>query len=98
ARRRGLSLTPDACRGTGAGGGGLAVLTTVVSQLSLASFTELDFACLVMDLAHVNAGLKQRGLAPIDGIIGADLLEARAAVIDYKAAVLYLRRESRPAA
>ena len=98
ARKLGLALTPDACRGAGAGGSGLAVLTTVVSQLSLASFTELDFACLVMDLAHVNAGLKQRGLAPIDGIIGADLLEARAAVIDYKAAVLYLRRESRPAA
>jgi hypothetical protein len=98
ARRLGLSLTPDACRGSGAGGGGLAVLTTTVSQLTLAGFTELDFRCLVMDLDHVNAGLKQRGLAPIDGIIGADLLEGREAVIDYQTSVLYLKRDIRPAA
>jgi hypothetical protein len=98
ARELGLSLTPDACRGAGAGGGGLAVLTTVVSRLTLAGFTELDFRCLAMDLDHVNAGLKQRGVAPIDGIVGADLLETREAVIDYKASVLYLRRDSRDAA
>ena len=98
ARELGLSLTPDVCRGAGAGGGGLPVLASVVSQLTLAGVTELDFRCLVMDLDHVNAGLKQRGLARIDGIIGADLLEDREAVIDYKASVLYLKRDSRDAA
>ena len=98
ARGLGLSLTPDACRGAGAGGVGLAVLATVVSQLTLAGFTELDFRCVVMDLDHVNAGLKQRGLAPIDGIIGADLLERREAVIDYKASVLFLRSDLSDAA
>jgi hypothetical protein len=98
ARELGLSLTPDACRGAGAGGGGLTVLATVVSQLTLAGFTEFDFRCVAMDLDHVNASLKQRGLPPIDGIIGADLLERREAVIDYRASVLFLRRDSSDAA
>ena len=93
ARDLGLALTAQARCGAGAGGGGMAVQGAVLSQLTLAGFSEPDFGCLVMDLGHVNAGLKQRGLPAIDGIVGADLLERREAVIDYKASVLYLRRE-----
>jgi len=98
ARALGLPLTPRAGHGAGAGGGGLKVMATVVSRLRLDGFTEIDFRCLAMDLDHVNAGLKQRRMKPIDGIIGADFLEHREALIDYKASVLYLRRDSRDAA
>ncbi len=98
ARARGLPLTPRACHGAGAGGGGLKIMATAVSRLRLAGFMEIDFQCLAMDLDHVNAGLKQRRMEPIDGIIGADLLERREALIDYKASVLYLRRDSRDTA
>jgi hypothetical protein len=91
AQRLRLPLTEDARRGAGAGGGGLALFQTVVAQLTLATFAEPDWACAVMDLTHVNAGLRQRGLAPMDGIIGGDLLQRREAVIDYRQSVLFLK-------
>lgn len=91
AKRLRLALTRDQHQGAGAGGGGLALFHTLVARLELAGFTERDFACMVMDLAHVNAGLRERGLAPMDGIIGGDVLQRRAAVIDCGQSVLFLR-------
>ena len=93
-----LPLTEGESRGVGAGGGGLGLFHTVVTRLTLADFTEQDWTCAVMDLAPVNAGLCQRGLAPMDGIIGGDLLQRREAVIDYRQSVLFLKIPLAPAA
>jgi clan AA aspartic protease (TIGR02281 family) len=49
----------------------------------------VEFA--VLDLSHVNQALRERGALPIHGVVGADFLRARRAVIDVRGARLYLR-------
>ena len=44
-----------------------------------------------MDLTHVNQALALKGEAAVDVILGADVFEAQAAVIDYGSASLYLK-------
>jgi hypothetical protein len=43
-----------------------------------------------MDLSHADAALAQGGAAPIEAILGVDVYEAQAAVIDYGSASLFL--------
>ena len=49
----------------------------------------------IIDMSHVNLVLRQRGARACDGVVGADILIGRAAVIDYHNFKLYLRDESR---
>jgi hypothetical protein len=44
-----------------------------------------------MDLNHVNAALAQKGTSPVDAILGVDVFDAQAAVIDYGSSSLFLR-------
>ncbi len=48
-------------------------------------------ALLAMDLTHVNQSLALKGEAPVDVILGADVFEAQAAVIDYGSSSLFLK-------
>ena len=47
---------------------------------------------VLFDLMHVNTVLKQHDVQEVDGIIGADILEAGKAFIDYDKKVLYLKK------
>lgn len=47
---------------------------------------------VLFDLTHVNTALTQHDAEKVDGIIGADILEAGKAFIDYDKKVLYLRK------
>ena len=47
---------------------------------------------VLFDLTHVNTALTQHNAKKVDGIIGADVLEAGKAFIDYDKKVLYLRK------
>lgn len=47
---------------------------------------------VLFDLMHVNTALKQHDAQEVDGIIGADVLEAGKAFIDYDKKVLYLKK------
>jgi len=44
-----------------------------------------------MDLSHVNGALELKGAAPIEAVLGVDILEAHAAVIDYGSNSLFLK-------
>jgi hypothetical protein len=44
-----------------------------------------------MDLTHVNQSLALKGESPVDVILGADVFEAHAAVIDYGSSSLFLK-------
>ena len=46
---------------------------------------------VVFDLSHVNEALQQVNETEVHGIIGADLLKKRRAVIDYGRNCLYLK-------
>jgi hypothetical protein len=50
-----------------------------------------EVEAVMMDLSHVNKVRERRGARPIDGLVGSDILAARAAVLDYGALTLYLR-------
>ena len=45
-----------------------------------------------MNLDHVNNAFKSLGIKETDGVIGADILSDRKAIIDYTNLILYLKR------
>jgi hypothetical protein len=91
ARRRGLVLTEGPRTAGGLGTENMIAHQTIVRHFTLPGMEETDFAVAVVDLSHVNKGLRARGARPMDGIIGADVLESREAIIDYKHLQLYLK-------
>ena len=46
---------------------------------------------MLMNLDHVNHSFKKMGHEAIDGVIGADILTERRAIIDYYNQILYLK-------
>ena len=49
-----------------------------------------DYYATILDLMHVNQSYEKLDLAPIDGVIGGDILTDYNAVIDYKKMELIL--------
>jgi hypothetical protein len=47
---------------------------------------------MMIDFGHVNQVRQKRGDRPVDGVLGSDILAARAAVLDYGSLTLYLRQ------
>ena len=50
---------------------------------------------VLFDLQHVNDALIAHNTLPVDGIIGADLLKASKAIIDYNKKCIYLKNKSK---
>ena len=46
---------------------------------------------VAVDLSHVNEGMASKGCAPVDAILGANVFDAHAAVIDYGSSSLFLK-------
>ena len=90
-RRLGLELVPLGQTGGGAGGANLEVFEVRGAELRLGAVVPRPKAFLAMDLSHVDAALVQQGAAPVEAILGVDVYEAQAAVIDYGSASLFLR-------
>jgi len=76
---------------TGAGSGGLAISALPGNRLRIGDYRDDAFTVHFLALDHVNAAFSQRGEAPVDGVVGADILERGGAVIDYPNLRLYLR-------
>jgi hypothetical protein len=87
----GLPVQPLAQCGAGAGGTNLQVFQVKEGELRLGDVVPKLAALLAMDLTHVNAALAQKGVAPVDMILGVDVFDAHAAIIDYGSASLFLR-------
>ena len=51
-----------------------------------------DTRLLTLNLSHVNAGLKSAKVAPVVGVLGADVLWRHHAVIDYERGFLLLSK------
>jgi len=78
-----------------AGGlGSAAKLMNYVAKhdLTLSGLDLSNTKLLTVDLSHVNAGLKKKGVKPWVGILGADVLWSRHAVIDYSRGVMLLSK------
>lgn len=87
----GLTHTKLEMKGGGAGGAQLDIFHLADATLSLGDLQPRCRALLAMDLAHVNQSLALKGEPPIDVILGADVFEAQAAVIDYGSSSLFLK-------
>ena len=87
----GLEVKPLARCGAGAGRANLQVFKVDGAELRLGVVVPKVAALLAMDLAHVNAALAEKGVPSVDVILGVDVFDAHAAVIDYGSASLFLR-------
>jgi hypothetical protein len=84
-----LSLLPD--KGGGAGNAAMDVYAVDNDRLELAEVSIRPRILLAMDLSHANEALAQKGEGPVEAIMGLDVFEEHAAVIDYGSKSLFLR-------
>jgi predicted aspartyl protease len=94
AKRLHLELRASKAKAAGLGSSSHPVQTGIVDELTIGSFRITSLKTVVMDLSHVNEARAQIGSAACDGVIGADILGGKSAVIDYGSYKLYLRDES----
>jgi len=91
ARELGLELTSEGKTGGGAGGTQLEIFKLANATLTLDHAVPKPKGLLAMDLSHVNAALALKHAPPIDVILGVDVFERQAAVIDYGTSSLFLK-------
>jgi hypothetical protein len=74
-----------------AGGLGQDLLETKAIQLQIDHLI-FDLPHLfISDLSQINKALTEKGALSIAGVLGADILRSRSAIIDYNTAALYLK-------
>lgn len=96
ADRWGVCYAPAEGRGTGAGASNLESFTASGVSLLIDGFDlELNSLC-VIDLSHMKQTMAARGLETLDVILGADVMRAREAKVDYARSSLFLKRTVRP--
>src|SRR5215204_5599330 len=91
ARELGLAPTKLEMQGGGAGAALLDVYGIQEASFRLGDIAPRTAALLALDLTHVNRAAALRDSGPIDAVLGADVLEAHSAVIDYGSSSLYLK-------
>ena len=89
----GLNLEPFEGRAGGVGNATMPLYSTQ-ARLEVAGFKPQTNTYNVMDLSHANTALERHGEEPMDVVIGADLLGAHQAIIDYGSQTLFLNGES----
>ncbi len=62
------------------------------NHIKIRKWTFNNFNLVLFDLSHVNTALSQHNAKPVNGIIGADILEKGKAIIDYRKNRLYLKQ------
>src|SRR5215470_2634080 len=91
AARLHLDLNQTEATGAGLGSGSHPAQASLVNDLTIGSLHLASLETLVMDLSHLNEARARKGMVACDGILGADILGGRSAVIDYGSQNLYLR-------
>lgn len=92
----GLALKGKAEKGGGVGSTSMQVTAVAKHDLQLAGLDLSRTKLHAIDLSHVNAGLTAEKVAPIVGVLGADILHDRQAVIDYGRQFLVLSSGALP--
>jgi len=91
ARELGLTVASLGRMGGGAGGAQLEVFQLAGAEIKLEGATPRPTALYAMDLSHVNAALASKGATPVEAILGVDVFDRQAAVIDYATSSLFLK-------
>ena len=87
-----LQTSVSGNKAVGAGGSNLTLKEGVIKNLTIQGYSVLDFNIHLMNLDHINNAFKKAGIPEVDGVIGADLLTAGKAIIDYTNLILYLAK------
>jgi hypothetical protein len=90
AQELGLTLQKALHQGGGAGAARLDVYFVPDADLLLGDLRPRSQALMAVDLTHANQALALKGQSPVDVILGADVFDAHAAVIDYGSNSLFL--------
>lgn len=87
-----LGLVKQDCadRAIGAGGS-VAVAMADVEQFDIQSVSMGSRSMAVLSLDHCNVALESKGARRVDGIIGADVLGEKSAIIEYANGTLFLK-------
>jgi hypothetical protein len=91
AERLGPTLEQGQAKAVGLGAAGVAAPAARLPSLRLGPFAPGPVTALALDLAPVNQSRARAGGRPVDGMLGADFLDAHRAVIDYPHRRLYLK-------
>jgi hypothetical protein len=76
---------------SGLGTNTMASQIATLSKIRLGELEIFNYKTVLLDLSHVNNSYEQVGLAPIEGVLGSDILLQYDAVIDYKNKILKLK-------
>ena len=80
-------------KASGAGALEIDTMTAMDVSIKIKKWRYDNLHLVLLDLSHVNTALEQYLMKPVDGIIGADILDQGNAVIDYKHRILYLKKK-----
>lgn len=86
----GKEASGDTACATGAGGS-LSVSIAHVDKLSVDAVFMESLTMPVVNLDHCNAALESKGAKKVSGVIGADFLAAKSAIIEYANGTLFLK-------
>ena len=78
-----------------AAGAGTTEIETQLStnnKLEIGDYNVKKVGLILLDLAHINGALVKQKAKPVNGIIGADILEKGKAIIDYNKKRIYLSK------
>jgi hypothetical protein len=85
-----LRLSSASRKGGGVGSVAMRMNYVATHDLTLFGLDLSGTKLLTLDLSHANAGLKKAKVAPVVGVLGADVLWRRHAVIDYDRGLMLL--------
>ncbi|MGA1029725.1 MAG: aspartyl protease family protein [Flavobacteriaceae bacterium] len=84
-----LEIEGQPFEAAGASEGKMQAIYSKASSLHLGRFNTGKHSFVLLDMSHINTTLKNQGVAPIEGILGADFFFERKAQIDYQNRRLY---------
>lgn len=90
-----LNSKASEVKAAGAGATDMATQLSTKNTLEIGDWKRMKIKIILFDLSHINEALTSHEALPVDGIIGADVLEKGKAVIDYKSSKLYLKKKKR---
>ena len=85
-----LNLTSKTKKGGGVGSSTMKMTSVASHDLSLQGVDLSAFKLIAIDLSHVVAGLAKEKVEAIVGVLGADVLHRKHAVIDYARSIILL--------
>jgi len=88
-----FNIVAENSKATASGAGAVGMETQISKNnlIKLGSWKTSYLPLVIFDLSHVNKALSDYKAKTVHGIIGADILEQGAAVIDYKNQLLFLK-------